>query len=75
MKAKLARTNPVRVGGVAQPVNGEVRLYGAKAPDEGFADIETASPIAFDSAVNVTVTIPKSSLSGKRFFKPAIVGE
>ena len=72
MKAKLARTNPVRVGGVAQPVNGTLKMLGSETPGGEFASV-VSEPLSFDSAGNVTVTIPKGDLAGRRFFKPAIV--
>ena len=73
VKVRLTRANPVTVGGVAQPINGELKIFGAEAIGDEFRDVHTCDGLAFDADGNATVTIPKSELN-VRFFRPVISG-
>jgi len=71
VKVQLSRTSPVTSGGVAQPINGALKIYGAKTLGGSFNEV-SATGLSFNSAGVATVTISRSELE-ERFFKPAIV--
>ena len=71
VKVKLERTSPVTSDGVAQPINGELAIYGVKTIGGEFRKVSSATGLEFDSSGVATVTIPRSELDAN-FFRPVI---